>query len=80
MFYLSLFTFALFRRKPDNPLEGYLAKHFEVQIPCHDNNPGIEAPRCKQRGIFDRKEVCYFWIRLLTTPQAAGNALAFAVQ
>ncbi|MFH1580520.1 MAG: hypothetical protein ABIC39_00305, partial [Pseudomonadota bacterium] len=40
----------------------------------------IEAPRRKQRGIFDRKEVCYFWIRSLTPPQAVGNALAFAVQ
>jgi len=40
----------------------------------------IEAPRRKQRGIFDRKDVCYFWIRSLTPPQAAGNALAFAVQ
>jgi hypothetical protein len=39
----------------------------------------IEAPSRKQRGIFDRKEVFYFWIRSLTPPQAAGNALAFAV-
>ncbi|MDO9565332.1 MAG: hypothetical protein Q7J15_01110 [Candidatus Desulfaltia sp.] len=40
----------------------------------------IEAPRRKQRGIFDRKEVCHFWIRSLTPPQAAGNALTFAIQ
>ena len=42
-------------------------------------NIGIEAPRSKLRGIFDRKEVCYFQIRSLTPQQAAGNALAFAV-
>jgi hypothetical protein len=40
----------------------------------------IEAPRSKLRGIFDRKEICYFQIRSLTPQQAAGNALAFAVQ
>ena len=40
----------------------------------------FEAPRSKLRGIFDRKEVCYFQIRSLTPQQAAGNALAFAVQ
>lgn len=40
----------------------------------------IEAPPRKQRGTFDRKEVCYSQIRSLTPPQAAGNALAFAVQ
>ncbi len=47
----------------------------------------IEAPRSPAlagRGIFDRKEVCYFQIRSLT-PQSlscsgTGNALAFAVQ
>jgi hypothetical protein len=42
--------------------------------------PSIEAPRSKLRGIFDRKEVCYFQIRSLTLQQAAWNALAFAVQ
>jgi hypothetical protein len=41
---------------------------------------GIEAPRSKLRGIFDRKELCRFQIRSLTPQQAAGNALAFAVQ
>ncbi|MDO9565553.1 MAG: LysM peptidoglycan-binding domain-containing protein [Candidatus Desulfaltia sp.] len=40
----------------------------------------IESPRRKLRGFFDRKEVCYFLIRSLTPPQAAGLALAFAVQ
>ena len=40
----------------------------------------IEAPRSKLRGIFDRKEVCHFQMRSLTPQQAAGNALAFAVQ
>ena len=40
----------------------------------------IEAPRSKLRGIFDRKEVCYFQIRSLTPQQAAWNAFAFAVQ
>ncbi|MCK4389199.1 MAG: hypothetical protein KAV83_03030, partial [Desulfobacterales bacterium] len=42
----------------------------------------------KLRGIFDRKEVCYFQIRSLTPQPAkhcrqaepAGNALVFAVQ
>ena len=32
------------------------------------------------QGIFDRKEVGHFKIRSLTPQQAAGNALAFAVQ
>ena len=40
----------------------------------------IEEPCSKLQGIFDRKEVCHFWIRSLTPQQAAGNALAFAVQ
>jgi hypothetical protein len=48
----------------------------------------IEAPCSKLRGMFclaavlrsDRKEVCHFQIRSLTPQQAAGNALAFAVQ
>jgi hypothetical protein len=40
----------------------------------------IEAPCGKLRGIFDRKELCQFQIRSLTPQQAAGNALAFAVQ
>jgi hypothetical protein len=40
----------------------------------------LKIPRSKLRGIFDRKEVCYFQIRSLTPQQAAGNALAFAVQ
>jgi hypothetical protein len=34
----------------------------------------------KLQGIFDRKECGLFMIRSLTPPQAAGNALAFAVQ
>ena len=45
-----------------------------------DKLKSIEAPRSKLRGIFDRKEVCYFQTRSLTPQQAAGNALAFAVQ
>jgi hypothetical protein len=40
----------------------------------------IEDPCGKLQGIFDRKEVCHFQIRSLTPQQAAGNALAFAVQ
>ena len=40
----------------------------------------FEAPRSKLRGIFDRKEVCYFEIRSLNPRQATGNMLAFAVQ
>jgi hypothetical protein len=48
----------------------------------------FEAPRSKLLGMFclaavlrsDRKEVCHFQIRSLTPQQAAGNALAFAVQ
>ncbi len=40
----------------------------------------IEGPHSKLRGIFDRKEVSHFQIRSLTPQQAAGNALAFAVQ
>jgi hypothetical protein len=42
---------------------------------------GIEDPCSKLQGIFDRKECRrLFRIRSLTPPQAAGNALAFAVQ
>ena len=41
---------------------------------------GIEAPCSKLQGIFDRKAICHFQIRSLTPQQAAGNALAFAVQ
>jgi len=40
----------------------------------------IEDPCSKPQGIFDRKERCHFVIRSLTPPQAAGNALAYAVQ
>jgi hypothetical protein len=42
--------------------------------------PGIEDPCSKLQGIFDRKERCHFVIRSLTPLQAAGNALAYAVQ
>ena len=48
-----------------------------------DLHQRIETPRSPAlagRGIFDRKEACYFQIRSLTPQQAAGNALAFAVQ
>jgi hypothetical protein len=37
-------------------------------------------PCNKLQGIFDRKECSLFMIRSLTPPQAAENALAFAVQ
>jgi hypothetical protein len=43
----------------------------------------IEDPRSPDssgQGIFDRKEVCHFQIRLLTPQQSAGNALTFGVQ
>jgi hypothetical protein len=40
----------------------------------------IESPCSKLQGIFDRKEICYFYIRSLIPQQAAGNALAIAVQ
>jgi len=47
----------------------------------HDHYPSeLKISRSKLRGIFDRKEVCYFQIRSLTLQQAVGNALAFAVQ
>ena len=53
--------------------------------------PNIEAPCSKLQGIFDCKEFYNFWIRSLTPQprqdgisavlrQAAGNALAVAVQ
>jgi len=29
-------TIWILNRKPDNPLEGYLARRFEVQISCQD--------------------------------------------
>jgi hypothetical protein len=41
---------------------------------------GLKIPCNKLQGIFDRKECGPFMIRSLTSPQAAGNALAFAVQ
>jgi hypothetical protein len=41
---------------------------------------GLKIPCNKLQGIFDRKECGPFMIRALTPPQAAGNALAFAVQ
>ena len=40
----------------------------------------MEAPRSKLRGIFDRKEVHHSQIRSLPPQQAAGGALAIAVQ
>ncbi len=48
----------------------------------------IEDPCSNPQGMFcltavlrsDRKERCHFVIRSLTPPQAAGNALAYAVQ
>jgi len=40
----------------------------------------IEDPSSKLQGIFDRTERCQFTIRSLTSQQAAGNALAIAVQ
>jgi hypothetical protein len=40
----------------------------------------IEAPCSKLQGIFDCKESSHFQIRSLTLQQAAGNALAIAVQ
>jgi hypothetical protein len=40
----------------------------------------IEDPCSRLQGIFDRKESGLLKIRSLTPPQAAGNALAFAVQ
>jgi hypothetical protein len=47
-----------------------LLRRFED--PCSPDESG--------QGIFDRKERCHFVIRSLTPPQAAGNALAYAVQ
>jgi hypothetical protein len=41
---------------------------------------GLKIPCNKLPGIFDRKECGPIMIRSLTPPQAAGNALAFAVQ
>jgi hypothetical protein len=41
---------------------------------------GLKIPCNKLQGIFNRKECGLFMIRSLTPPQAAGNALAFAVQ
>ena len=47
-------------------------KFTRIEDPCSPDSSG--------QGIFDRKEVCHFQIRSLTPQQAAGNALAFAVQ
>ena len=52
---------------------------FDLVFPAKAE-PHIEAPRSKLRGIFDRKEVYHSQIRSLTPQQAAGNALAIAVQ
>ena len=62
-----------------------------VQGENRSSNRLIEAPRSKLWGIFDRVEVSHFQMRSLTPQprqngisvslrQAAGNALAFAVQ
>ncbi|MBW1744540.1 MAG: hypothetical protein JRJ47_14100 [Deltaproteobacteria bacterium] len=40
----------------------------------------FEAPSSKLQGIFDCKEAYHFEIRSLALQQAAGNALAVAVQ
>jgi hypothetical protein len=40
----------------------------------------FEDPCSKLQGIFDRKECGLLLIRSHSPPQAAGNALAFAVQ
>jgi hypothetical protein len=46
-----------------------------------DEFPGeLKIPCNKLQVIFDRKECSPFMIRSLTPQQAAGNALAFAVQ
>jgi hypothetical protein len=49
---------------------------------CRKRKPAGESkiPCSKLQGIFDRTEYGLFMIRSLTPPQAAGNALAFAVQ
>jgi len=49
-------------------------------MPLHVNQQILKIPRGKPRGIFDRKECYLILIRSLTLPQAAGNALAIAVQ
>ncbi|MCK4388759.1 MAG: hypothetical protein KAV83_00800, partial [Desulfobacterales bacterium] len=52
-------------------------------LPVQQDGPPkafFEDPCSKLQGIFDRQEVCHFQIRSLTPPEAAGNALAFAVQ
>jgi hypothetical protein len=50
----------------------------QVLLPSMIEDPC--SPDSSRQGIFDRKEVCHFQIRSLTPQQAAGNALAFAVQ
>ena len=40
----------------------------------------MKIPCSKLQGIFDRKEYGLFYDSLAYPPQAAGNALAFAVQ
>jgi hypothetical protein len=40
----------------------------------------LKIPCSKLQGIFDRKECGLLLIRSHSPPQAAGNALAFAVQ
>jgi len=48
--------------------------------PFMDGNWPIEDSPRQATGNLHRKEVFHFQIRSLTPPQAAGNALAFAVQ
>jgi hypothetical protein len=54
-----------------DPIHGH-RREFPIEDPCSPDSSG--------QGIFDRKEVCHFQIRSLTPQQAAGLALAFAVQ
>jgi hypothetical protein len=67
---------------------GKQGRHFANAAPSanskSDGQPNVgvqlKIPCSKLQGIFDRKEYGLFMIRSLTPPQAAGRALAFAVQ
>jgi hypothetical protein len=58
-------------------------ERMQNMVPLRHLPGNIEVPRSPDKsgqGIFDRKEVGHFSIRSLTPQQAAGNALADAVQ
>jgi len=60
-------------------LDGFLGQKMTIYS-ANPKNSDFEGPPRQATRNLHRKEVFHFQIRSLTPPQAAGNALAFAVQ